>query len=732
MRTVSRTLALAALLCGLATPPAVAEELVVWHAWYGDEATALAEWAKGYANRHPGITVRLLEVPAEAITSKLANAIPRGHGPDVFIWAHEQLGAWVEAGLLAPLPADVEREAAELQLPGTVDPLVYHGVLYGLPLAFKSVALFRNLDLVPNAPATTDELVADAARWTDPAAGRFGLAYEVGAVYYQAAWLHGFGGGVRDPDGSLGLSAPGNAPALAFAADLVARGLVPADANGALVTALFTTGKAAMAIQGPWFVADARRSGIRFAISPLPIVSATGLPARPFLTIDTAFLSARSAHPAAALALLRDLAGPESARLRATTGGQPVTARAAYDDPAVAADPALAAFREQLGRAVPMPTEPEMRALWEPAAFALRSALRGDLDPATALAEAERKFRIFTRPPPPPADPLPFALGAGGLLLVGAFLAVRRARRVQLGAAMWAHRRDYLYLVPAGIGIVLLLVLPFVVGAAVSFAAHTGGGTFSFVGLRNFVSILSSSDFGFTEPESFYYTLAVTILWTVLNVGLHLGIGVALALLLREPWVKLRGLWRVLLIVPWAVPNYITALIWKGMFHRQLGAINAVLGWFGVEPVGWFDHFSTAFAANLATNVWLGFPFMMVVTLGALQTIPKDVEEAAAIDGAGAWTRFWRITLPMIRPSLIPAVVLGSVWTFNMFNVIYLVSGGDPEGRTEILISQAYRWAFSRQEQYGYAAAYAVLIFGILFAFDLLTRRITRTEAGAR
>jgi len=725
-----RLAALAALLPAFLARPATAQELVLWHAYHGDEAAALAEWAADYGRRTAGVSVRLLEVPAEAITQKLTNAIPRGHGPDVFLWAHEQLGAWVETGLLAPLPVEVEREAEETQLPGTVDPLVYHGRLYGLPIAFKSAALFRNTALVPDAPRTTDELLATARRHTDPDAGRFGLVYEVGSAYYQAAWLHGFGGGVRGPDGALGLAAPGNARALEFAARLVAEGLVPADANGALVTELFTTGRAAFAIQGPWFVGDCRRAGIPFAISPLPEVSETGLPARPFLTIETAYLSAGSRHPAAALALIRDLAGPAAARLRAVRGGQPVTARAAYDDPRIAGDPALAAFREQLGRAVPMPTEPAMRALWEPAAFALRSVLRGDLDAATALDQAERRFRIFTRPPPPAADPLPFALGAGVVLLALAALAVRRGRRARVGRRIWQHRHDYLYLVPAAIGVLLLLVVPFVVGAAVSLAAHRGGGEFSFVGLSNFARILSSADFGLTEPESFYFTLAVTLLWTVLNVALHLALGVALALLLREPWVRLRGVWRVLLIVPWAVPNYITALIWKGMFHRQLGAINAILGWFGVEPIGWFDRFSTAFAANLATNVWLGFPFMMVVTLGALQTIPRDVDEAATIDGAGPWTRFWRITLPMIRPSLVPAVVLGSVWTFNMFNVIYLVSGGDPEGRTEILISQAYRWAFSRQEQYGYAAAYAVLIFGILLAFDLATRRLTRTEAG--
>jgi arabinogalactan oligomer/maltooligosaccharide transport system permease protein len=209
---------------------------------------------------------------------------------------------------------------------------------------------------------------------------------------------------------------------------------------------------------------------------------------------------------------------------------------------------------------------------------------------------------------------------------------------------------------------------------------------------------------------------------------LHTGLGLGLALLLREPWVRLRGVFRVLLILPWAVPNYITALIWKGMFHRQFGAVNALLGLVGVEPVSWFSSFSTAFAANLATNTWLGFPFMMVVTLGALQSIPRDLEQAAEVDGASGWQRFLHITLPLLKPALLPAIVLGSVWTFNMFNVIYLVSAGEPDGATDILISQAYRWAFTRGHRTGYAAAYAVIIFGVL----LVGSRVGNRLAGRR
>ena len=195
-----------------------------------------------------------------------------------------------------------------------------------------------------------------------------------------------------------------------------------------------------------------------------------------------------------------------------------------------------------------------------------------------------------------------------------------------------------------------------------------------------------------------------------LNVILHVTLGLIFGIALSRPFLKLKAIYRVLLIVPWAVPSYVTALAWKGMFHRQYGAINALLG----SETSWFASFSGAFTANVATNVWLGFPFMMVVVMGALTSIPKDVLEAAEVDGATRWQSFWLVTLPLLRPTLLPAVILGSIWTFNMFNVVFLVSGGEPDGKTDILVSEAYRWAFARNAQFGYAAAYAVIIFGLL------------------
>lgn len=313
---------------------------------------------------------------------------------------------------------------------------------------------------------------------------------------------------------------------------------------------------------------------------------------------------------------------------------------------------------------------------------------------------------------------------AGG---VAAAVAVAHGRGAteRLAAGLIAHRVALSFLTPAAVAMAVLVLVPFLVGLVIGFYDHQHG-TWTFVGLDNFARILSGDGRAFDDPLNFWFILGVTVLWTGANVLFHVVIGTTLALALRQPWLRARGLFRVLLIVPWAIPNYITALIWKGMFQGEYGAINSLLEGVGVGGVSWFSSWATAFAANVATNTWLGFPFMMVVALGALESIPRDLYEAAEVDGASAWQRLTQITLPHLRPALAPAVILGSIWTFNMFNVIYLVSGGKPGGSTDILVTDAYRWAFERGERYGMAAALGTIIFLILLLWTVFGTRVTR------
>ena len=207
----------------------------------------------------------------------------------------------------------------------------------------------------------------------------------------------------------------------------------------------------------------------------------------------------------------------------------------------------------------------------------------------------------------------------------------------------------------------------------------------------------------------------------------HVGLGVLLAVLLHQSFIKGKSAWRVLLILPWAVPQYITALTWRGEFNFEFGAVNLLIEGLGGSAVSWLSDPFTAFVAAIITNVWLGFPFMMVIALGGLQSIPRELYEAAEVDGASAWTQFRTITAPLLKPVMIPAITLGTIWTFNNINVVWLVSnGGEPNDQTHILVSYVYEAAFSMY-RFGWAAALSMVIFAVLFVFTQVF--LNRTQA---
>ena len=238
-----------------------------------------------------------------------------------------------------------------------------------------------------------------------------------------------------------------------------------------------------------------------------------------------------------------------------------------------------------------------------------------------------------------------------------------------------------------------------------------------FIGFANFVEL-------FKEP-ALYTVFLKTVIWTTVNIVAHVTIGVALALLLNRP-MRLGWLYRALLILPWAVPQYISALTWRGLFNFEYGAVNLWLQRVGLPQVPWLSDPTTAFAAAIITNIWLGFPFMMVIALGGLQSIPHELYEVAAIDGANWWGRLRHVTLPLLKPVLVPAIVLGTIWTFNNLNVIWLVTdGGRPSDKSHILVTYVYKAAFDFY-RYGYAAAFSIVIFVILLVFVIVYMRLMR------
>jgi arabinogalactan oligomer/maltooligosaccharide transport system permease protein len=689
------------------------EVLEVWHAYEnaGAEQQALEEVGRVWSAQ-TGIPIDIVSLPYGAFRSKLETAIPRGNGPDAFVAAHDGLGKWVAMDLL-----EGQRTPLDGHLSIAQDAMHWEGECWGWPMAYKSILLLYDPTRVSKPPQTTDELIEMARARTKE--GNYGLAYEASTPYYHGAWAHGFGAYTVPEEGLVRLDDPRHEAAYAFSKRLmVDEGILPLQPTAELVGTLYREGKTDFVISGPWFISSMERP---VAAAPLPIISETGERARPFLTVDGIFV-VKGAKDDRAARFAEFVAGPQGAEIRQSLGRQAVSWSAQRSS-----DPLLLTLAQQAEDAVLLPSDPNVDKVFEAQARGLRGLARGALTPKQAAADAQAYYTILSRPAPPAVSPVPYllalVLGLGGAL----WLWVRQLRSADMQHRLRKHARDYLWILPASLAMFTLVLVPFLTGAAVALFAHDQG-DWTFVGLSHFLDILLSRDWPIGSPLSFLYTLGVTVLWTLTNVAAHVVLGVGLALVLREPWIRMRGVWRALLILPWAIPNYITALIWKGMFHAQYGAINALMGLVLLQdrPVelDWFGSFATAFCANLATNTWLGFPFMMVVTLGALQAIPRELEEAAEVDGANAWLRFRHVTWPLLQPALLPAIILGSVWTFNMFNVVYLVSAGEPNSSTEILISEAYRWAFSRGHRYGYAAAYAVLIFGVLFAYSRAANRV--------
>jgi arabinogalactan oligomer/maltooligosaccharide transport system permease protein len=278
------------------------------------------------------------------------------------------------------------------------------------------------------------------------------------------------------------------------------------------------------------------------------------------------------------------------------------------------------------------------------------------------------------------------------------------------------------FLLPSAVVLALVVAYPFAYNAGMSL---TNWNMFhfrdpSFTGLDNYRRLLA-------EPE-FLRVFGRTLLWTLVNLVFHVTLGVGAALLLNRH-LPGRPIYRALLILPWAMPQYISALTWRGMFNLEYGAVNLLLARVGLEPVGWLGGEWSAFAAATITNIWLGFPFIMVVTLGGLQSIPAELYEAARVDGAGPLRRFWNVTVPMLRPVLTPAIVLGTIWTFNNLNVIWLVTRqGEPADKSHILVTYVYKAAFTYY-RYGYAAAFSVFIFLTLLVIVRIYQRAAAREA---
>lgn len=238
---------------------------------------------------------------------------------------------------------------------------------------------------------------------------------------------------------------------------------------------------------------------------------------------------------------------------------------------------------------------------------------------------------------------------------------------------------------------------------------------FTIIGLENYVKALFVFDSGFLSA------LFATILWTVVNMILQLVIAFVLVTLLNIQKLKLRKLYKTLLMFPWAMPGYVSILLWKtGMFNTQFGLLNQWMEKLGQETVRWLSSDVSAFICCTVVNLWLALPFMIMIMDGAMQSIDRSYYESALLDGANWFQRTKAITLPAITPIIAPAVIITIFTTFKQFDVVYLLTqqaGAKTGSGFHTILTYAYENAFITNN-YGYSSAISIIIFILLLIFS--------------
>jgi arabinogalactan oligomer / maltooligosaccharide transport system permease protein len=335
------------------------------------------------------------------------------------------------------------------------------------------------------------------------------------------------------------------------------------------------------------------------------------------------------------------------------------------------------------------------------------------------------------------------------MTVVAVPVAVPRASRWQ----RWRNTRTaYAFLLPALLVMAIITFYPLVFQIWMAFTdfqlknLRATGPSPNFVGFENFADIVNGRLGAIIPNFDFLRILTFNVVWAFLNVVVHVIIGVAIALILNVPGLRFRRFWRAVYILPVAVPPIIVATVWRNMFDAQYGAVNQLINGtvgvlFKLPPftLDWLNEpnpiiaagplvLPLAFFALLAANIWLGWPLNSVVATGALQSVPKDLYEAAEMDGAGWWQQFRTVTLTYLRPAMLPYAIYGFVITFNLFNLSYFMSGGGPFGQTELLVTTSYRLV-AQQHLYGVAAAFSIFQFLILLVLTLATNRLASATA---
>lgn len=287
--------------------------------------------------------------------------------------------------------------------------------------------------------------------------------------------------------------------------------------------------------------------------------------------------------------------------------------------------------------------------------------------------------------------------------------------------------KPYIYSAPSLLLIVIIVVFPILYTGYISLTNMNvyHWFNFSFIGLENYKDALLELNSGFIQ------SLITTIVWTIINIVTQVVIAFCLAMFLNVKGLKLRKLYKTILMFPWAMPGYVSILLWKtGMFNSEFGLLNQWMNRLGLTAVKWLSNDITAFISCTIVNLWLALPFMITMMDGALQSVDSTYYESADLEGANWFQKSIHITIPMIKKIMAPSVIITIFITFKQFDIIYLLtqqSGAKTGANIQTVITYAHENAFVTNN-YGFSSAISIIIFILLIVFTLFINRDLKGE----
>ena len=690
-----------------------------------------------FEEENPDIRVKLQLLTWESGFDKIVTSIAAGNAPDVCELGSTWVPKFSSTGVLRDITEDISDIRDDYLL---WEPVTYQDRIFGAPWLAGTRIMLYNRDLLGQAglprdhpPKTWNELLEMAKRIDalGPDIYGFGIfageQYSVWQEFLPFAW--GNGGAVLNKDFTASrLSEPETVEALEYYRRLKEYSLVDRQAQ---INQLFADGKIGMQISGPWnFTLIPRQNPkLNFGVGLLPKPDhETGTRAA-FAGGEVLTILESSKHPDEALRLIRFLIREDNA-MEVTKLQQNIvpTYKRSIHHPYFQTHPNQHTFFRQLETAVAPPSHPAWIDIQEHVTRAVEEVVFNDREPQEALDDASARINeILTRKEKQVtmSDTLLTAAVILPILGFAAWNLFGRRKPVTFGHQKFVLKRDYtsyIFILPWLLIFLVFGLYPLVYSIVISFTQYNLlSANISFVGLRNYIETLSNHDFHRALWHTFYFAVG-TIPFTVV-------FALASSILINQK-VPFKQLYQAGLFLPVATSVIVIATIFSYLYSPDgliTQAGNALLERFNLPhpDSSWLNDARWALPSIMAMNVWASFGYYMVLFLAGLQTIPQEMYEAAEIDGAGEWQKFWHVTLPQLRPIMLFVIVINTIRSFQVFPEIFAMTKGGPLGSTTTVVYYLYEIGFHKFEM-GMASSVAYILFMIIMLFSILQMKIFR------